>query len=264
MFKKLIFLAVLAYFALDSQVSFGMYVNTKRPRQSSIKRVQKLEPVVIQEPMVNNKSIMYALEVGADWYGQTARKDAIELVKKHIRTNIFDDAAGSLEFPTPASKISTLQKKVDILPWGVDYNDEVFTQACDELIEEIKNIERTPKEQEKDKAIDRAIVHFKKKFASSDNIYRDAINLMGPSNRALVAIALQQECKDCTQEQFGVEFGKKEFGKERYEQLAVESRRRAPMDEERKSSFEERKKALAQILSSKRGGSRVEVAEAAE
>lgn len=253
MIRKIACLITIFCVGLESTSIFGMYLRTKTSTRRSPLRKEQVQK---EESMVSSRSIWYALGYSESVLSTVyTQRQAIDLVKHYIETDIFGDEVGNLEFPTPSAKVDALRKKVDILPGNIDYNDVIFTRACDELIKEINNTKRTQKKREKDEAIDKAIVRFKARLSSSDNIYKDAIRLMGPNNRALVSIALQQECKECMEEQ---------FGKDKYEQLVVESRRRAPMDEERKSAFEERKKQLARMISSKRGDSKVMVDEAAE
>jgi hypothetical protein len=223
--NKSILFALAVCMGMQCGVSFGMVYRPKRA----------VMPQRTMEPQVDRQSIWY---VGGDQSGVIAKSEAVRLVKEYITQQLED----SLEYPMPLTKIRELLKKINILPWGVEYNDEIFTEACDQLIQEIqaarKNI-ATKKELKKDKLIDDAIARFNNQLSTSQDKYNEALNLLGVDGRALSSIVLSMECQNCNEEV---------HGKEKYATMKVQAKRRAPMNATQIKSFEARKKELAEKL----------------
>jgi len=182
-------------------------------------------------------SIWYVMGPDEDQSATITKSEAIDRVKMYIK-NLLDD---QLEYPTPLTKIRSLLKKINILPSHVDYNDEIFTQACDQLVQEITRSAKdlSAKEQVKNKLIDSAIVRFNKQLASSQDKNKDILDLMSNDDRALSSIYLSLECERCDKEYYGVD---------NYAKIVNAANRRAPMTSDQKEKFEVRKKELAMKL----------------
>ena len=227
--KKLIIFVLAVCIGMQFGVSFGM---TYLPK--SIRNYFSAQ----KEPEVTKRSIFYVFDVEDSLEGNISRREAIRLVKKYI-TGLFRN---QLQYPTPLSKIRVLQEKISILPGGLSYNDVVFTLACDELIKETKELseKRSEQEEEKDRLIDEAIDKFNKQFVTSTDKFTTAIEALlfrlTTDARALLSIALQEEFRS-----EDIKF----FGKEKHAAMMEEAKVRVSMNEERKQSFEERKKLLA-------------------